>query len=102
MKDYPGIKKPPKKVRFSYPEGPTSEGTVIKEVGELVDCGIYGDYVFVIQLIDYGDEDKHVRFGYYRKKPGSDRFIWGSQTTYHTGVDVTNRLINKANKEKIL
>ncbi len=96
------VRDPPKEVSFSYPEGTTLEGMVIKEVGELVKTDCFGDYYFVIQLIDYDDKEMCVRFGYYRKKPGGKKFVWGSQTTFHTELDVANRLIKKAIKEGIL
>ena len=96
------VKDPPKKVYFSYPEGATLEGTVIKEVGELVETECYGDYYFVIQLIDHGNEDMCVRFGYYRKKPGGKKFVWGSQTTFHTEKETANELIKKAKEKGIL
>ena len=102
MKKPKEIRDPPKKVVFNYPEGTRSEGMVIKEVGELVETKDFGDYYFVVQLIDYDDEEKCVRFGYYRKKPGGKKFVWGSQTTFHTEQDTTNRLIKRAKKEGIL
>jgi len=64
------VRDTPKETIFSFPEGISLEGTVIKEVGELVETEDYGDYYFVIQLIDYGKNDMCVRFGYYRKKLG--------------------------------
>jgi len=96
------VRNPPKPTRFKYPEGTILKGTVIKEVGNLYETEDHGDYYFVIQLIDYGDEEMYVRFGYYRKKPGGNKFGWGSQTTFHTDKDFANKLIKKAKNKGIL
>jgi|GEM_PF-3131083 len=97
-----GVGAVPKRMHFRYPEGTTLTGTVIREVGEEFDAEEYGSYYFVIQLIEGLDGEKYVRFGYYRKKPGQDRYRWGSQTTYLATVDFTKELLKEAKKGDIL
>ena len=92
------VRDTPKKMSFKFPEGTKLEATVIKEVGELVETECYVYYYFVVQLIYHGDSDPCVGFGYYRRKPNGKKFIWGSQTTFHTEKDVTNILIKRATK----
>lgn len=112
-----GIKVPPKPMKFTYPEKNIMIGLVVKETGELLKTKQknHGDYYFVCQLIkpetmktkdgkkyplDYDEE--HIRFGYYRRKPGSDKFIWGSQTAYMAPVRLTKRLLKKSKEKNII
>lgn len=99
-----GITELPRSVYFTYPDKKKHEvGRVVKEVGEIYKTSHHGIYYFVIQLIEYDDEDdKYIRFGYYRKKPKGKKFVWGSQTTFHVDKDFTNKLIKKAQNEGIL
>ena len=98
----PGIRDPPKNTKFKYPEGVKIRGKVIKEVRKFKHGTVSGDYCMVIQLVEYPDGKDRVRFGYYRKKPGDDKFRWASQTTYQAPVDFTQDLIKMAEKEGIL
>lgn len=97
-----GVGEVPKPVTFTYPEGDKIEGEVIKEVGQEIPGMVAGKYYAVIQLIEYPDEKRRVRFGYYRKKPDQDRYRWASQTTYHFPAGFTQELLQKAEKKNIL
>lgn len=100
--EFPGIKDPPKTVHFKYPEGKKIKARVIKEVKKKKKGSVSGEYCFVIQLIDHPDGENRVRFGYYKRKEGTKKFRWGSQTTYDTTVSFTKELIKMAEKEGIL
>lgn len=112
-----GVKNPPKDMGFKYPEGNKMIGKVLDEEGALLKTRRkdHGDYYFVCQLIEpttmvdkdgnkYSPEfkEKHIRFGYYRRKPGSDTFRWGSQTTYHAPLSLTKKLLDKAKDKGML
>ena len=99
---FPGIRDPPKDTSFKYPEGGEIKGKVIKEVRKLKHGNVSGDYCMVIQLVEYPDNKDRIRFGYYRKKPGSKMFKWGSQTTFQAPVDFTKDMIKMAKKEGVL
>lgn len=96
-----GIRNVPKPTHFKYPEGTKVNGTVVKEIGLEYKSTIIGDYYAVVQLIEHPNEENCIRFGYYRKKPGSKKFRWGSQTTYEFPVEFTKKLIEKAKNEGI-
>ena len=104
-------------MRFRYPEKKKLIGEVLVEKGKLLETKRkdHGDYYFVCQLVkpitmidkdgkEYPPEfqEKHIRFGYYRRKPRSDTFRWGSQTTYHAPLKLTKQLIKEAEKGGIL
>lgn len=97
-----GVRNPPKPVYFKYPEGTKIKGRVIKEVRKKYKSSVIGDYCAVVQLIEHPMDENCVRFGYYRKKPGTEKFKWASQTTYEFPVGFTKELIKKAKKEGIL
>jgi hypothetical protein len=99
---FPGIKDPPKTVHFKYPEGGETKATVVKEVKKKKKGSVSGEYCFVIQLIEQPDGENRIRFGYYRRKDGTKKFRWGSQTTFDTTVSFTKELIKMAELEGIL
>ncbi len=106
-KNYPGVKNPPKKTKFTYPNGFKLKGEVVDEV-RIKTTGKGGDYLFVIQKIEYEEppdetkENPWIRFGYYRKEHNEKRYRWGSQTTFHIDIDSTNEIIKKAIYEGIM
>jgi len=97
-----GVRDVPKSTYFKYPEGMKLEGMVVKEVGKIYKNSVIGDYYAIVQLIEHPNEEDCVRFGYYRKKPGTERFRWASQTTYEFPVSLTKELIKMAEEEGIL
>ncbi|RUM33260.1 MAG: hypothetical protein DSY33_04880 [Archaeoglobus sp.] len=82
MEEPKGVGSVPKPVQFTYPEGVKKEGTVIKEVGAEIEVEKLGKYYAVIQLIEWQDGEKDIRFGYYRKKPGAKRYNWAKQPLF--------------------
>jgi hypothetical protein len=94
---YPGVRIPPKKIYFKYPNGHTLRATVTDEV-YAKGSGQGGDYLFVVQRIvnRLQPRKKTIRFGYYRKENHETRWRWGSQTTFHTDRRTTERIIRKA------
>jgi hypothetical protein len=97
-----GVKECPKRVHFEYPEGTKLDGRVVQEVSDLYTSTVFGDYYMVIQRIQHEGAEDNIRFGYYRKKPGAEKFIWGSQTTYEFPVSLTKALLERAREEGIL
>ena len=100
--EYLGIRDPPKYQKFKYPEGGENRAKIIKEVRKKKLGTVSGEYCFVIQLIEYTGEENRVRFGYYRKKAGENKYRWASQTTYQAPVSFTKELIKMAEKDGIL
>jgi len=102
MTEYPGIRDPPKKIKFNYPGKEKVEAKVIKEVRMEKEGTVSGEYCFVIQLVKHPAGENRVRFGYYKKAEGKDKYIWGSRATYQAPVSFTKELIKMAEKEGIL
>ena len=97
-----GVRDVPKPTCFTYPDG-RIEGQVIKEVGKRRTGLVTGDYYFVIQLIKYPEDDeKYVRFGYYKWDEGENKYRWIRNGAYHCSVEFTRELIKKAEREGIL
>lgn len=97
--DRNGIRDPPKRITFTYPDGTTKTGTVVDRVESLMEIEGGADYLWVVEHIEWddSDEDEHnIRFGYYRRPKGSDRWGWGSQTTFNAPRDITVDLIEEA------
>jgi len=98
-----GVRTVPKPTRFTYPDGKRIKGEVIKEVGKVRKGIVAGDYYFVIQLIKYPkDNEKYVRFGYYKKDVGEEKYKWVRNGSYHCSIEFTRELIKEAEKEGIL
>lgn len=100
--EFPGIRDPPKKLKFKYPEGGKANAEVVKEIRKKKLGTVSGEYCFVIQLVKYPGSEDRVRFGYYRKKAGDTKYRWASQTTYQAPVSFTKELIRMAEREGIL
>ena len=101
LKKYRGVRDPPKNTHFKYPNGEEIKGKVVDEV-HLENSGKGGDYLFVIQKIEYEDvpepdaENPWIRFGYYRKEHDEDKYRWGSQTTFHVDKRRVEEIVKKA------
>ncbi|HBA38612.1 MAG TPA: hypothetical protein DCZ05_02385 [Deltaproteobacteria bacterium] len=103
MKNYPGVKSPPKPIHYRYPNGYKLTATVVDEVYAR-SSGEGGDYLFVIQKIDHPDWSPRsgIRFGYYRKEKREEKWRWGSQTTFHTDKSTAETIIRKAIAKRLL
>ena len=102
-----GIRDTPKKLEFNYPGGQKLIGEVTKEVRKKLKAIDDSEYCFVIQLIETkkhpeGSTEPHIRFGYYKKSSGSNRFNWASRMTYHAPLSLTKMLLKEAEEEGIL
>lgn len=106
LNKYRGVSNPPKSTHFKYPNGFELRGEVIEEVCA-ESSGKGGDYLFVIQKIEYEKSPSSargpwIRFGYYRKEHDEGEYRWGSQTTFHADKETTERIIHKAVEKGIL
>lgn len=101
LKKYLGVRDPPKTTHFKYPNGTEIEGKVVDEV-YLESSGKGGDYLFVIQKIEYKEvpdpdaENPWIRFGYYRKEHDKDKYRWGSQTTFQIDKRSVEEIVMRA------
>ena len=103
MKNHLGVRKPPKRVSFIYPNGRRLKGTVLAEVYEKASYD-GGDYLFVVQKIRIdgrASKQYDVRIGYYRKEHAETKWRWGSQTTFQADSRTTTRLLRKAKRSGI-
>jgi len=108
MSDYPNninkpvIFKPPKDV----PNGKPRKGKIVDEVwaespefgnahsqGHAADC--WGDYAFCAQLIAWSTGGHSIRFAYYRRSCGSDKWKCASQTTVEANPSEIKSLCEK-------
>ena len=91
-----------KPVSYKYPGNEGYRNGVLRDrVVDRANPGASGvPYWYVIDLIEFPEEDEQewIRFGYYRKP--SENLVWGSQTTNTGPVRTWKRLLVKAAKEK--
>jgi len=98
------IRSVPCEVSFKYPSGPR-KGKVIKATDVHILEGEGGDYATKVELIQFDDGEKCIRFAYWRRpegKKGDSDWNWASQTTWVFSVDVTRDAIEEAKKKGLL
>ena|SRR2546425_2445219 len=104
MKHYPGVRKPPKRVSFKYPNGHRLRGVVLEEVYERASYE-GGEYLFVVQKIHldgHSAKQYDVRIGYYRKERREKTWRWGSQTTFQADKTTVARVLRRAMAKNII
>jgi hypothetical protein len=94
-----GYRSPPKPVRFKYPEGRTLEGE-IQQDGEIYrdmedqDGCTYRKCIQLV-LVRNGEEEKMLRFTYYRKPKGG-RWLFAGQTSPLFEIEAIQELLKEA------
>ena len=96
------IFKPPKNV----PDGKPRKGRIVDELwaenrrlegghqqGHAANC--WGEYAFCAQLIEWDKGGHSIRFAYYRQSCGSEKWMFGSQTTVEANPEEIKSLCEK-------